>query len=457
MSDPKPTGRACQRCGYEVTGPRCVICGLESATVPPTATAGPTKPRARLHLAQRLVLSLFAGQLVLAALCLGFTVGGRAVTWVTLVGSLGAMALVLGRASKVRAVLAYVLGGLALAIQGAVLLVLVTHLDQILDKTFADTPRADLVTGVKLPYTLRAPSRDWRLRSKALMAKENPVADRWLWNTDRDAHILIIAEDTVHDVVSMAPFVRTVIGNARAKSPDYAVLEVEELPTARGFGRLMHARGHVNGLDIEYLDGLITDETRAFQIMAFCKSTDYAALRGEFLRAIQSFQLPPPATTHVVSAEPLTTLEGHTPGLGWYLGVPNDKWRVESKNDNNRAAEAVLVDLVSGARIMVIGERSPARMSANQLADISIANGRRVATRYDVTRREPLPVVGAEGLMVSTTATIEGVEVEYLIGAFVRGHEVYQVLTFAGKEEMGAVRADLKAALESFRLSPGKP
>ena len=417
----------------------------------PVAEGAPRKSPSMLW---RIVLGLFVAQIALTALFVLVTHGRHTVGWVTLGLSAGAVALGIGR-SKVRGVIALVLSGLSLALQAAVLLVVATGLDTFMQSR--QPTRADLVTGVKIPYTIQAPSDDWKLRPPALTLKENPLADRWLWNVDHDAHVLIIAEETEHEALSIAPFLRTVIGNARAKSPDYQVIEVTPLSTPRGQARLVHARSHVNGMEIEYLTGLVTDETRGYQIMSFCRVADFDRMRGDMLRAIQSFKLPPQLPQSVVTRVPVTSATGERPGLPWKIDAPTVNWRLERRSDTNSVTDTVLMDLISGARIMILTERTTVRATAVRLAEIIVDNARKVSTRYEILGQEAITGSGADGQLVSSRGTVNGIEIEYLIGAFVRDYRLYQVITFAAKEDMPAVRAELKAAIASFRVPADKP
>jgi hypothetical protein len=148
------------------------------------------------------------------------------------------------------------------------------------------------VDGTSCPYRLTAASGHWYLRKAEAARKENPLADRWIVWPEKDAHVLVIAEQVEPGLsVDMDRFAEVVLGNVRQASKDLKVLARDPLP---GGGTRLHTQATINGLAVESYYGLYAREPWIFQIVAFASRAHFASVQGDLEAIVASFEGPAP-------------------------------------------------------------------------------------------------------------------------------------------------------------------
>jgi hypothetical protein len=113
------------------------------------------------------------------------------------------------------------------------------------------------------------------------------VADRWLVRPDRDAHIIVIAEQLAPgQSIQMARLKEVVQQNARKAAADSETLEETQIPSAIPQALLLHSRGTAKGIPMEMYHGLFISERHVIQVIAFAQTRTFRDLEPE-LREIQ--------------------------------------------------------------------------------------------------------------------------------------------------------------------------
>jgi hypothetical protein len=155
----------------------------------------------------------------------------------------------------------------------------------------ADGPAVKTVDGRGFRYRIRTSGDGWFVRKADLARKDNPLADVWLIQPKHDAHLLVIVERVgPTDRVSMDALANVVMANARKVSSDFTLLEQRSLDNPQGAGRLLHARGKMEGQVMEFYYGLYTREPEIFQLVAFSFQRNFGKVEPQLYEWISSLQ-----------------------------------------------------------------------------------------------------------------------------------------------------------------------
>jgi len=231
------------------------------------------------------------GVVVLPAL---FFAQGQTFLAVLQIVFLGGLALLLfGDAGRLRIAGGLLGTGFALGLETLGLFAIVTGTAPLAQLQLAGTVEGDPVNevqGVVCGWHLTTRGGGWYLRKADAVARDNPMADRWLVRPDKDAHVIVIAERLEQGlVVDMDKFAEVVLGNARKAAPDLKVLDRAPL---EGGGTLIHTRSTVNGLAVESYYGLYASEPWIFQVIAFAGQRQFDTVKGDLGAIVASFEAP---------------------------------------------------------------------------------------------------------------------------------------------------------------------
>lgn len=149
------------------------------------------------------------------------------------------------------------------------------------------------VRGSLLPYTLRPPDDQWRLRKADVLKAQNAAIDRWLTRLDIDAHVFVVAEQVEQGTVPLAAYADAVIDAVKKDSTRFDVLE--RVPWAKFPADGVRIRASVTreAVDLEYDYALYARGQRAFQIVGFTTKAGYPAAEKAISKVIDSFEPPP--------------------------------------------------------------------------------------------------------------------------------------------------------------------
>ena len=222
--------------------------------------------------------------------------GDQLLAVIQVVFSSGLLALLLGHAGRVRAALGTAVVVLCLGLEGLGLMGAATGSNPLARWTLSRDVEPGAVTtvaGEAVRYELTFPGDHWYARKKAAVKKDNAVADRWLVFPERDAHVMIIAEQLPGgQVADMDKFAEVVVQNARQAVQNLEVIESGPLATSLQDGRLVHTRGSASGLAVETYHGLYIHGSYVIQVMAFCPQKAFPALESEFQEILGSMSMP---------------------------------------------------------------------------------------------------------------------------------------------------------------------
>jgi hypothetical protein len=143
------------------------------------------------------------------------------------------------------------------------------------------------------PVTL-ASANKWYLRSDDSAHRDNADADRWLVCPEKNAHVVTIVEEVALEpdqYVDMDKLVNLVIENMRKNVKKYTVHQTDYVSRPIG-GRRIHGTAEIEGLDVELYHAVFIDRRRVYQVLAFTEKKNFAEMKGELDRVIQTMRLP---------------------------------------------------------------------------------------------------------------------------------------------------------------------
>lgn len=217
-----------------------------------------------------------------------------AVVQLALSGSL--IGLLFGRASALRIALCAATAGIYFLVSGAGFLFL-NGGNPIAAKLMELSGEIEAVDGSEVEgrafsYRVQIPNDTWFLRKTEAAQKDNPLADRWLVSPGNDAHVLIIGERVAAGAtVDLEAYQAAILENTEKAASEFEFVDSTPVRFRSGFGRLVHTRGTINGIGIEYYHGLLTRQNLAFQIVGFTSQQKFSDMEGELKEIITSFKL----------------------------------------------------------------------------------------------------------------------------------------------------------------------
>ena len=203
--------------------------------------------------------------------------------------------LLFGDAGRIRMGVAFALAGAFFAVEGAGLYGIASGhhpLARLMMAGDLEPGPVAAVEGTQVRYRLTAPGGSWYLRTATAAHKDNALADRWLIRPDRDAHVMVIAETLpAGSVASMDRFRETVVRNMTKVAKTFTVVEEGPFATALEAGHIVHAKGEVNGQQIEWLIGLYIQHPYIFQVLGFGNGRVFPEVEPEVRRIVTSLEL----------------------------------------------------------------------------------------------------------------------------------------------------------------------
>jgi hypothetical protein len=164
-----------------------------------------------------------------------------------------------------------------------------------LDKSrLADIEPAEvgLARGRAFPYVIRFTRPGWRRRTDAVTKRDNRLADQWLVHAQRNAHVVVIAEETP-DPVTIGQFADSLMRGLQHQ--DGTRVQFLGGGTRRQDGALMHTRETCLKCavpeEIEIYYGLYVRTPYLIQVITYASPETFAEMSGEFLEIIESLSL----------------------------------------------------------------------------------------------------------------------------------------------------------------------
>jgi hypothetical protein len=219
--------------------------------------------------------------------------GNGLLAGIQLVFSAGILLLLLGEAGKLRIGAGIAAAGLCLGLEFLGLAAIKSGSNPMINMVLSrqvEKEAVKVVEGEKFRYRVTSPNDKWFLRKADLAKKDNPLADRWLVRPDRDAHLMVLAEEVPGTgFLDMERFATVVLDNARKSVTGLVVIEQKSLPHTLP-NKFIHTRGKVQGMDIETYYGLFIRDRILFQVLGFANQSGFPGVESELQQLIKSFE-----------------------------------------------------------------------------------------------------------------------------------------------------------------------
>jgi len=152
-----------------------------------------------------------------------------------------------------------------------------------------DQLQTGVMHGEKFDWTLTAPANLWRVLNIESAHAQNTMADGWISHTEKDAHVMVIAEAA--EGITLSAFAENVLANFKQGDSRMKVTSQAPLIFKNGKGRLLHIKTKVAGMNFDYLIGLLVSSDNAYQLIGFVDSKDFGAIKTDMEKAIASFEV----------------------------------------------------------------------------------------------------------------------------------------------------------------------
>lgn len=152
------------------------------------------------------------------------------------------------------------------------------------------------LNGKSAEYTVTfPPSENWRQLNQQQLSETNPVADTWVMDSGRDAHVLVIVEEGEPDLDTWAD---AVIDHASSAASKFEVVHRSATQTNLGLeGKIVETSSIIDGMAIKHRFGLFVSGGRAYQVVCFTGHEQFGRLEASFSTIISSFVPAPDVTT----------------------------------------------------------------------------------------------------------------------------------------------------------------
>jgi hypothetical protein len=138
------------------------------------------------------------------------------------------------------------------------------------------------VRGAAHDYRFEAPNARWYVRSREVVKRENPIADRWLVRPDKGAHFVIVVETLSGEGVDVGDYQNAVLESLENAATRVEVLDTGNLLEEYEQSRRVRARAVVSGLSIDYTYGLVVFRHRGYRFIGFAGEREFPSVAPEF-------------------------------------------------------------------------------------------------------------------------------------------------------------------------------
>lgn len=148
------------------------------------------------------------------------------------------------------------------------------------------------VSGSYDAYTVKVPGGSWKQRKREAALRDNPVADMWLINPEKDAHLIIVFErKTDASNNNIDTLVASVITNARQGFKDVKVKSKEKIKLISGCeGVELIVEGKSDNAIIVLKYGLFTINQYSFQLAGISMADKFDRNEKDFDSIISTFK-----------------------------------------------------------------------------------------------------------------------------------------------------------------------
>jgi hypothetical protein len=152
---------------------------------------------------------------------------------------------------------------------------------------------AGRVEGTAVKYALVAPNASWHVRKPEVAKKDNELADRWITRPDKDAHAMVIVEEVPGAKVDVDLYTDAVVASIKDAMAGAQIVSREPLRTDPKNGRMLHVKGAMGDMELEYYYGVFTQGERGFQVITWARKDFIDSVREDLVKVCEGFVLPP--------------------------------------------------------------------------------------------------------------------------------------------------------------------
>lgn len=160
-----------------------------------------------------------------------------------------------------------------------------------------------------------------------------------------------------------------------------------------------------------------------------------------------------------LEAEPASVVIGES--SHYQITAPNDKWRLRTRaaaKKDNALADRWLTRPDVDAHVIVIAEKVAGSMVLpDPLADAVITNSRDASKGFKLIDRNPLRTRPEDGRMLHHQSTVNGMDIESLVGVVGYYEHGFQVVAFARRNTFPEIESELRGIVESFKPPTDEP
>lgn len=376
------------------------------------------------------------------------------------------IALLAGRAGPARTAVASSLAGLSLVLElvgiavvaggsnplGAVVMALSGDIES--------TP-VEHVTGRATAYEITFPKGSWYQRKQAVVARDNPIADRWFVRPDLDAHVLVIAEHAPGSMIPIDAYTDAILDHLKKDSGAARVTARGPWPLFGDRGRLVNATSTTkDGMTVEWRYALVTVYERAYYVVGFANRDAMPRVDAEIRSIVDSLKLPEAVQNGVpadVEPEEVTSVRGTV--LPYTLTPPDAFWhlrKAEVVKAENPIIDRWLTRPEMGAHVLVVAEQVDAGvdLSLSVYVDNVLQAARQGTTRFEVLERGPWPRFPEHGARARVSLSRDGQDLEYDYAFHVRANRAFQIVAFTSKASYPSAGQPISALIDSFQPPP---
>jgi len=166
----------------------------------------------------------------------------------------------------------------------------------------------DTVYGNAYAYRLDFGESIWHERYRKTYLRTDPATDLWLVDPQKDAHLMVIGEQTPDGSnANLDAFAAAVRYNLLEKNPGARLIGINRLYGIYYDGILLKLKSDVDGVPLEYLVGLYTVKSYAFQVIGYTHVKEFPSFEPNFVDAIKSFYFDTKAQ------QKMNQIHGHNP------------------------------------------------------------------------------------------------------------------------------------------------
>lgn len=141
-------------------------------------------------------------------------------------------------------------------------------------------------------FSLTVPNKQWMMRTRDAINKDNPLASMWFVNPKQDAHVIVIHERVAPtQFLPQVAYEDAILDAAKNYAKNFDIMKrVETSLPSKINGSIIDVEANVNYVELKYKYGIFTHLNNGFQIVCFSGEHNFSTLQSEFQEIIKSLE-----------------------------------------------------------------------------------------------------------------------------------------------------------------------